>query len=131
MGFTQGVFLSMDIQTERLKPTDTEIEEEWVRVTNEIDILGVCAVKVSGDWPWRVAIHAAEFARVDPLRAELVEAVSGALRSVPGVLRAEQEDRQAWVLQGQVTGDALVRACSTALDRLAPSLRKTYAALGA
>jgi hypothetical protein len=34
------------------------------------------------------------------------------------------EDREVWKLQGEPTGEELVRACALALDRLAPELRK-------
>jgi hypothetical protein len=79
------------------------------------------------DWPWQVAVHAAEFFREEPLQSLLVDAVTAALSNVPGVKRAIQEDREVWVLQGQTSGEQLVHACSAALDGLAPVLRKARA----
>ena len=119
-----------DITIKRIEPKDKELLEEWVRVTEEKDILGVCATRTPhSDWPWQVSIYVAEFVRSEPLQSELFDAITSALSSVPGVTRAVQEDREVWAVQGNVAGDALVRACSVALNRLAQSLREAYAAL--
>ena len=119
-----------DIRIERIKPRDEELLEEWVRITGEKDILGVCAARMSqSDWPWQVSIYVAEFIRSEPLQSELFDAITSALSGVPGVARAVQEDREVWAVQGNVAGDALVRACSLALNRLAQPLRDAYAAL--
>lgn len=119
-----------DIRIERIKPKDEGIFEEWIRITEENDILGVCATRVpNADWPWRVSIYAAEFVRSEPLESELFDAITDALIAVRGVTRAVQEDREVWAVQGNVAGDALVHACSVALNRLAQPLREAYAAL--
>lgn len=119
-----------NIRIEQIDPENKELREEWVRVTEEKDILGVCATRTShSDWPWQVSIYVAEFVRSEPLQSELFDAITAALNGVPGVTRAAQEDREVWAVKGNVAGDALVRACSVALDRLAQSLREAYAAL--
>jgi hypothetical protein len=105
-------------------------EEEWIRVTEEENILGVCATRTGdGDWPWQVSIYVAEFVRAEPLRSQLVDTITAALASIRGVTRAAQEDREVWAIQGNVGGEALIQACSVALNQLAPLLRQAYAAL--
>jgi len=119
-----------EIQIERVQPQDEEIREEWARVTNEKDILGVCVARMSSeDWPWHVSIYVAEFIRTEPLQSELFDSITAALTNVAGVTRVVHEDREVWVLQGEPAGEKLIHACSAALETLAPSLRKAYAAL--
>ena len=118
------------IEIKQVESQDEQILEEWVRVTEERDILGVCATRIaSDDWPWCVSIYVAEFVREEPLQSQLFGSITTALNNVPGVKRAVQEDRERWVLQGQPSGENLVRASSLALDTLAGSLRKTYSSL--
>ena len=116
-----------DIKVEQVEPEDDELLEEWVRVTDEQHILGVCATRSDGKWPWRVSISVAEYIREEPLQSKLHKAITAALKRVPGVTKAMQEDREEWVVQGKVAGAALVVACSTALNRLADALRRAYA----
>lgn len=116
-----------DIKVEQVESEDDEALEQWVRVTEEQHILGVCAERSDGKWPWRVEIFVAEYIREEPLQSELHNAITAALKRVPGVNKAVQEDREVWVVKGKVAGDALVRACSTALNRLADALRRAYA----
>ena len=119
-----------DVTVRQVEPQDDELVEEWVRVTDEEHILGVCATRSSNtEWPWHVSIYVAEYIRTAPLQSELHDTITAALSCVPGVARAVQEDREVWVVKGDVAGDTLVRACSTALNGLAGALRRAYADL--
>jgi hypothetical protein len=52
------------IEVRKIIPEDNTVLEEWQRVTNEPDILGVEAAKMNGSkWKWQVFINAAEFVR--------------------------------------------------------------------
>ncbi len=106
--------------------TDDEVdgEEAWERLTDEPDVRGVEAVKVGeGEWPWQVIVSAAEFVREDPLEAELRQGMAAALRGVDGVADVAEEDREVWIIDGQPSGEALVRAAAQVVDDLAPRLR--------
>ncbi len=122
-----------NVVIQQVEPDDYELAEEWVRVTDEKDIFGVCATRArdGGEWPWQVGIYVAEFIRKEPLQSQLHNAITDALSRVPGVTRAGQQDREVWALQvqGEVSGEALVRAASAALERLSEQLRAAYAAL--
>ena len=120
----------MEIIIERLETQDEEVLEEWTRVTDEEPILGVIAARYADDPKmWEVAVSAAEYIRAEPLQSELHEAITRALTGTPGVKKAVQEDRELWVVRGEVSGEALVRACSAALDRLADAMRAECADL--
>jgi hypothetical protein len=119
----------MTIEAKRIEPLDEEILEEWRRVTDEEHILGVNVTRMEGDWPWHVAVSVAEFIREEPLQSKLHARITEALSQAPGVQGAEQEDREVWIVRGDVSGEALIRACGRALDSLAAELRAAYAAL--
>jgi len=116
-----------EIEVLQLVPADSECLEEWIRVTDEKDLFGVCVTRFrQGDWPWRVSIHAAEFIRDDPLQSQVFDAITSALNAAPGASRAVQEDREVWLVQGSLTGEVLVRSCAAVLDRLAEPMRSAY-----
>jgi hypothetical protein len=50
--------------------------------------------------------------------------MAAALSAVERADRVWEEDREAWGVTGPVSGEALVRAASGVLDRLAPDLRR-------
>ena len=119
-----------NIEIKQVKPKDEEVLEEWVRVTDEEHILGVCAIRfTNSEWPWQVSIYVAEYIRTEPLQSELQVAITNALNEIPGVEKAIQEDREVWVVQGNVSGDSLIRASAIALDHLAEAMRAAYATL--
>src|ERR1043166_2765715 len=92
------------VEVTQLTPEDAELLEEWIRVTDERDLFGVCATRSrDGEWPWRVSIFAAEFIRKEPLQSQLCDAITRALSGTPGASRAVQEDREVWLVQGSVT----------------------------
>ena len=77
------------IEIKQTPPLDEEILEQWVRVTDDEEIHGVCATRSANEgWPWQVSIYVAEFIRDEPLQSELHEAVSFALSEAPGVAEA-------------------------------------------
>jgi hypothetical protein len=124
VGQTELVISMAEIVVRRIEPLDEEVLEEWQRVTDEKDILGVGASLVAGqDWPWTVFISVAEFIRREPLQTQLRSSMTGALNGVPGVLEALQDDRETWLVRGQVGGEALVRAGAAVVDRLAGATR--------
>jgi hypothetical protein len=106
--------------------TDDELAEEWVRRTSEPDVRGVGAARRrdAGEWAWLVTIYAAEFVREDPLEQRMRAAVDAALRAVPGVEDVAEEDREVWIVAGDPSGEALVRAAADALDRLQGDIRE-------
>ena len=121
-----------DIQVERVEPADEEILEEWSRVTDEPELLGVGAVRMSDDeWPWQVEVSVMEFIRTEPLESELGEAVTRALTAVPGVVEAVHEDREAWIIKGNADGPALVRAAAAVVDGFSAKTRKAFDELDA
>jgi hypothetical protein len=104
---------------------DSEILEEWRRVTEDTDILGVSASKSADPkWKWRVSIAVAEFVRKEPLESRLVDRITESLKKVKGAKAVAHEDREVWLIEGDVDGKALVCSASSALDSLAPQLRK-------
>lgn len=99
--------------------------QEWDRRTDDDDLRGVSATQVetTGRWSWTVGVAAAEFLREDPLEGELRAAVAAAIRSVAGVVEVAEGDREVWILSGEPSGEALVRAVGDAVDRIAPRAR--------
>lgn len=113
------------VEVRKITPEDSEIAEEWERVTNETDVLGVNAARLKGGkWNWQIFINAAEFVRRDPLYSRLDTDITAALKKVKGVIAVAHDDREVWLVQAEASGEDLVRACSEALDKLAPDIRK-------
>jgi hypothetical protein len=122
--------MDTNIEIKQVNPMDEEVLEEWVRVTDDKHILGVCATRTkNSNWPWRVFISIAEYIRTEPLQSELQAAITNALNTIIGVTEARQEDREVWVVQGNVSGRTLILASSIALDSLADDTRSAYANL--
>src|SRR5688572_22832872 len=120
-----------DIEVEKIEPADEEVLEEWSRVTDEPELQGVGAVRMSdGEWPWQVQVSVMEFVRNEPLESELAAAVSAALGAVPGVREAVHEDRETWIIKGDADGPSLVRAAATAVDRFTDRTRELLDGLG-
>jgi hypothetical protein len=99
--------------------------ESWIRETNEPELLNIEAVRGEevGDWQWQVTIWLMEYVREDPLESQLRVAIAAALRAVPGVIRAEEDDREVWVIDGEPSGEDLVRAIAPVLDEYADRAR--------
>jgi len=104
-----------------------EFEEEWINITDEPEILGVDASRdIEDESSWTVYISVAEFIREEPLESILFSAISSALNGVECVERVEQEDREAWIVEGKVKAPSLIRACVIQLKELHPKLRAAY-----
>ncbi|MFT3695899.1 MAG: hypothetical protein QM831_22375 [Kofleriaceae bacterium] len=106
------------------QPLDELVTESWSRDIPEPgvrDIHGVGASRLQIDEKsyWQIAVHAMEFVREDPLETELREKIAQALRTLEGVTRAAEEDRETWLVFGEPSGQALVEAVSRAIDAYA------------
>lgn len=113
------------IEVRKITPEDSTVLEEWERVTNDPDVLGVSAVRSKrAKWNWQVTVSAAEFARKAPLEARLQEGILSALKKVKGVKAVAHEDTEVWVVDGEASGEDLVRAGAAVVDELAGDLRK-------
>jgi hypothetical protein len=113
------------VEVRKITPEDSEVAEEWERVTAEPDVLGVNAARLTrAKWNWQIFINAAEFVRRDPLASRLDADITLALKKVKGVSAVAREDTEIWLVQGEAGGEDLVRACSQALDKMAPDIRK-------
>jgi hypothetical protein len=111
---------------------DDECAEQWERATDDPDVLGVYADKwLDGDdWPWQVTVIAMGFVREEPLEGELRRHLHAALSSVPNVADVAEEDREVWVVAGEPSGDALIRAAGHVLDEFADQIRTHLEGLG-
>ncbi len=113
------------VEVRKITPEDNEVAEEWERVTSEPDVHGVSAGRLKRTkWNWQIFINSAEFVRGDPLASRLDADVTAALKKVKGVSAVVREDTEVWLLQGDASGEEIVRACAKALDTLAPEIRK-------
>jgi hypothetical protein len=103
-------------------------EESWERLTDDPDIRGVEAHKITlGEFPyWSIGVAVAEFLRTDPLESDLRRQMAAALGAVDGVERVWEEDREVWGITGTASGEALLRAAAGVVDHLAPRARAEY-----
>lgn len=116
------------VDVQQIQPFDNSIQEEWLRVTEEQDLLGVSASKLDAN-TWQVFINVAEFIREEPLQSALFDEITEALKQTDGVETAIQEDREVWAVRGNVTGESLIQSCATALNRLEPKIRANFETL--
>jgi hypothetical protein len=112
----------------RVDPLSEEVVECWIRdIANPLERsrFGVDASKSSGEqrWPWQVDVWAMAGIRDIPLEKELRRAIMKALRAVPGVVAAQEGDREFWIVRGYPGGDALVAAVAEVIDAYAVELR--------
>jgi hypothetical protein len=119
----------MDDATIREMPSHlVDGEEEWVRETDEQDLRGVNALRMTGEqrWPWQVGVWAASFVREEPLEGDLRAGVDAALRAVPGVTDVVEQDREVWRVAGTPSGRDLVEAVGAVVDELVARTRALY-----
>ncbi len=111
---------------------DEGCEECWERLTDDPDIRGLGAAKITvGEFPyWTVWAAVAEFLRMDPLESELRQQMAAALRAVDGAEMVWEEDREVWGVTGTVSGEALVRGAAGVVDHLADRARAYIYGLG-
>jgi hypothetical protein len=104
-----------DIQ--QITPSDEELEQEWVRFSED-EFRSVGASKPV-DYMWQVTLAIAEFLREEPLESEMRREMDRVLRAVPGVTDVTEGDREVWDVSGSPTGEDLVRAAVTVVDAIA------------
>jgi hypothetical protein len=108
-------------EVKHIEPEDSDITEEWVRLTDEPDVRGVGAIHTEGGWV--VDIFAQEFHQQGPQGVELRQRVREALLAVEGVTDVYEDDTEGWGVAGAPSGRALTRAVATVVDDLADRLR--------
>jgi hypothetical protein len=108
---------------EQIEPADFEVGEEWLRETDEPDIRAVSASRIDKIGAWQVNVWVMEFVRSDPLESELGQRIGSALLAVPGVISADEDDRETWRVTGTPSGKALVEAAAQVVDDLADRTR--------
>jgi hypothetical protein len=112
----------------QIAPVDAELAEEWTRDIADphvSSVQGIDAHKWNADtpWRWRITVSAMELVRGEPLEATLRAEIVAALRGVPGVVQAEEDDREVWIVRGEPTGAALVNAVAAVIDSHAEEIR--------
>jgi hypothetical protein len=120
-----------DVDAVRRLPADeVDGEEGWERLTDEPDVRGVDATRGRDpEWPWSVGVWAMESVREEPLEGDLRHAMIVVLWSVPGVTAVLDQDREVWIVSGEPTGEALVRAAANVVDAFAERIRAHQANL--
>jgi len=118
-------------EVQQATPLDEELSESWERLPDsETHLRGVWVG--TGEFLegyWQVAIFAQEYFRQDPLGPELRQRLQTALRAVPGVTDAAEQDNETWMVSGSPSGEALCRAAANVLDELADRMRNVYEGL--
>jgi hypothetical protein len=107
----------------QIEPADDEIQEEWLRETDEGEIRDVGAARIDEIGGWQVSVWALANVRELPLEAELRDRIISALRAVSGVTSAEEQDRETYFVTGTPSGKSLVEAVGLAVDSLANRTR--------
>jgi hypothetical protein len=114
-------------------PDDGDMVEVWTRVTDEPKLLGVSAWEWSEDdmeddhaaspsWG-QVSVAVAEQLN-GPLEDELREEIAEALWDVPGVTDVcEGEEPDIWEIDGDPSGEELVKAAADVVDGLTERVR--------
>jgi hypothetical protein len=118
----------MSEEVQQTTPEDDELSELWERLPDgEKHLRGVEAYTGEGtEGYWQVVIWAQEYFRRDPLGLELRRRLQAAMRAVPGVTDAEEQDNETWIVSGSPSGEALCRAAANVLDELADRMRIEY-----
>lgn len=107
----------MSDDVKQVQPADSEIQEEWLRVTDDPDMRAVSANRWDAIGGWQVYVSAMEFVRSDhPVEAELRERITTALQAVSDVSSAREQDTETWFITGAPSGRALVEAAMQVVD---------------
>ena len=118
----------MSEKVRQTTPPDEEMSEYWERMpARERHLRGVEVF--TGDFfegYWQVWIFAQEYFRQDPLGLELRRRLQTALRAVPGVTDAAEQDNETWMVSGSPSGEELCRAAANVLDELADRMWNAY-----
>lgn len=113
----------MSDDVEQVEPLDPEIEEEWLRRTDEPEIRAVSANRWDAIGGWQIGVWVMEFVHSDPLETELRQRVTTALQAVSGVTSTEEQDNETWFVTGTPSGKALVEAAAQVVDDLTDRIR--------
>jgi hypothetical protein len=113
----------MSDEVEQIEPDDPDIDEEWLRETNEGEIRDVGAARIDAIGGWQVYAFAMANVRDDPLETELRVRITRALQAVSGVSAVEEQDQETWFVTGTPSGKALAEAAGQVTDELAPRIR--------
>lgn len=117
----------MSDDIEQVEPADSEIQEEWLRRTDDPDWRAVSASRWDAIGGWQVSVSVMEFVRSDhPVEPELRERITSALQAVRGVTSAREQDTETWFVTGAPSGGALVEAAARVVDDLADRIRAYY-----
>jgi regulator of protease activity HflC (stomatin/prohibitin superfamily) len=108
----------------QIQPQDPEIQEEWLRETDQASVRAVSAWRVDTIGGWQVRVWVMEYVSEDPLESELRQRTETALRNVAGVTSADEQDRETWFVTGAPSGRALVEAVARVVDDLAERTRE-------
>ena len=111
--------MSDDVQQAFLPGAD----EAWERPTDEPDVRGIEVVRIDESGGWQVAVAAMEFVRDDPLETDMRQRIVAALQGVKGVVMADEEDREVWLVTGTASGKELTEAAARVVDELASEIR--------
>ena len=118
----------MSEEVRQITPEDEELSECWERLPDgDTHLRGVEAYTGENlEGNWQVVICAQEYFRQDRLGLELRRRLQAAMRAVPGVTDAEEQDNETWWVSGSPSGEALCRAAANVLDELADRMRNAY-----
>jgi len=114
------------ISVKKFDNSDKEILEEWGRIDelDDKDLQNINAIKSDHpQYPWSMSFGATDWIREEPYIGILCERLNEALVALPGISWAVQEDRDYWVLEGEASGDELVRAGAVAVDKFLSEYR--------
>jgi hypothetical protein len=116
--------MDADDGVRRIPDDDVDGAEGSERLTDEPEIRGVGAMRHEDDeWPWSVDSWVMQFVREEPLESEIRHAMIATLWAVPGVTAVAEEDREVWIVAGNPSGEALVRAAARVADAFADRAR--------
>lgn len=116
----------MTIGIQHTPPDHLRGDERWHRPTDDPGIGEVEVIRsmANGPWQWTVVVSVMELIREDPLETDIRQAMIAELRAVPGVVRASEDDREVWIVDGSPSGEMLTQAAANVIDRFAQRCRE-------
>ena len=112
---------------EQQDPKDIETLELWRRVGKKLNhsFQGVAATRSdSAEFSWGLTVSAGEFFRDGEIADQFSNDIHASLCRVPGVRTVGREDHEQWAIDGDCSGEALVKAASLANDRVLSKYEK-------